>query len=70
MCDVWYATVLEKLDSYFKVWKNVFFEHACSNRRQQQDEESVEQCIMELFKLVEHCEYGALRDQMFVTEAL
>ena len=59
-----YATVLEKLDSYFKVRKNVIFERARFNRRHQQDGESAEQYIMELFKLVEHCEYGALRDQM------
>ena len=57
-----YATVLEKekLDSYFKVRKNIIFERARFNRRQQQDREPAEQYIMELFKLVEHCEYGAL----------
>ena len=59
-----YATVLEKLDSYFKVRKNVIFEYARFNRRHQQDGESAEQYIMEQFKLVEHCEYRALRDQM------
>ena len=52
-----YATVLENLDSYFKVPKKVIFERAHFNRRKQQDGESAEQCIMGLFKLVEHCEY-------------
>ena len=59
-----YATILEKLDLYFKVQKNLIFERARFNRRQQLDGESAEQYIMELFKLVEYCEYGALRDQM------
>ena len=38
-----YDKVMEKLEDHFKVRKNVIFEHACFNRRNQRKGETVEQ---------------------------
>ena len=59
-----YDAVLSKLDSFFQVRKNVIFERAKFNRRNQLDGESVERYITVLYALVETCEYGALQDEM------
>jgi transposase InsO family protein len=59
-----YEEVISKLDSFFKVRKNTIFERARFNRRHQLEGETVEQYIVELLKLVEHCEYGTMRDEM------
>ena len=59
-----YATVLEKLDSYFQVRRNTIFERARFNRRCQREGESVEQYITELYSLIEFCAYGDLKEQM------
>ena len=59
-----YDAVLSKLDSFFQVRKNVIFERAKFNRRNQLDVESVEHYIRVLYALVETCEYGALQDEM------
>ena len=48
-----YSKVIEKLDGFFKVRKNVIFERARFNRRNQLEGESAEQYIMELYKLAE-----------------
>ena len=57
-----YAEVLEKFDGHFKVQKNVIFERARFNARVQAEGESIEQYITSLYNLIEHCEYGTLRD--------
>ena len=59
-----YAEVMSKLDSFFQVRKNVIYERARFNRRVQLVDESVEQFITNLYQLVEHYEYGNLRDEM------
>lgn len=59
-----YNTVIEKLDSFFKVRKNVIFERARFNRRSQLEGETADQYIMALMQLVESCEYGTLRQDM------
>lgn len=59
-----YRTVMEKLDAFFKVRRNVIFERARFNRRIQQPGETAEQYIMEMYRLVESCEYGAMKDEM------
>ena len=59
-----YQTVLDKLDSFFKVRRNVIYERARFNRRNQLENETAEQYIMELYRLAESCDYGALRDEM------
>ena len=59
-----YASVLKKFDDFFKVRRNVIFERARFNGRNQLDAETAESYITVLYGLVENCEYGALRDEM------
>lgn len=59
-----YDTVVSKFDSFFQVRRNVIFERARFNKRDQLPGETVEQYIMELYKLVEYCSYGELKDEM------
>ena len=58
-----YNTVIKKLDDFFKVRRNIIFERARFNRRNQQEGESAEQ-YMELYRLAETCNYGDLKDEM------
>ena len=53
-----YDRVLAKFDSFFQVRKNVIYERARFNRRDQQSGETAEQYIMTLYDLAEHCDYG------------
>lgn len=59
-----YKSVIEKFDRFFQVRRNVIFERAKFNRRNQLPGESVEQYITELCSLVETCEYGDLTEDM------
>ena len=59
-----YTKVLEKVDGFFQVRKNVIYERALFNRRSQQSGESAEQYIMALYELVQHCDYGEMKDEM------
>ena len=67
-----YATVLAKFDAFFQVRKNVIYERARFNRRNQQSGETAEEYIMALYKLVESCDYGddikeeMIRDRLVV----
>ena len=59
---------MEKFDSFFKVRKNVIFERARFNKRNQQQGEPAEQYIMEL---ADNCDYGLMtaeiiRDKLVV----
>ena len=59
-----YEAVLGKFNDYFKVRNNVILERARFNRRNQLRGESVEQCITDLYRLAEICEYGDLTPDM------
>ena len=59
-----YNTVVEKFNEFFQVRRNVIFERARFNRRQQRDGESVEQYITALYGLIETCNYDALAEEM------
>ena len=59
-----YSTVMEKLDGHYKARRNVIFERARFNRRDQAKEETAEQYISALYTLVETCQYGALKEEM------
>ena len=59
-----YSVVLAKFDSHFKVRKNVIFERAHLNRREQEEGETVEHFISTLYQLSEDCEYGEMRNEM------
>ena len=59
-----YDTVVAKFDAFFQVRRNVIFERARFNKRDQLQGETVEQYIMELYKLTESCNYDDLKDEM------
>lgn len=59
-----YDRVMEKLDEFFKVRRNKIYERAQFNRRDQKKGESAETYITELYKLVESCEYGTMKDEL------
>ena len=59
-----YATVLYKLESIFQVRRNVIFERARFNRRNQLEGETAEQYIMELYRMSERCNYGRLTEEL------
>ena len=58
-----YKDVLKKFDSFFKVRRNVIFERALFNRRQQAEGETAEQYIAALYNLASNCNYGDLQDE-------
>ena len=59
-----YARVLDKFDSFFQVRRNIIYERARFNRRNQQHGETAEQYIMTLYDLAEHCDYGEMKEEM------
>ncbi len=59
-----YETVKNSLNDHFVARRNVIFERAKFNQRQQHVGESVEHFITELHCLAEHCGYGQLHDEM------
>ena len=59
-----YDTVMGKFDAFFQVRRNVIFERARFNRRNQLPGESSEQYIMALYSLAAYCNYGALEPEM------
>ena len=59
-----FDSVIARYDAHFKVRKNVIFERACFNRRQQEKGESIELFITSLHQAADNCEYGAIKDEM------
>jgi hypothetical protein len=59
-----YKTVLDKLDAFFQVRKNVIFERARFNKRDQKEGEAAEEYITALYNLVSSCDYGDLATEM------
>ena len=59
-----YSTVKAKFESHFIKRRNTIFERAKLNRRVQQEGESVDDFIIDLYSLAEHCQYGNLNDEM------
>ena len=60
--DSTYDQLKQSVDRYFGVRRNLIIERAKFNRRQQG--ESVDVFIQDLYRLVEHCEYRELREQL------
>ena len=56
-----YAVVLVQFNNFFKVRCNIIFERARFKRRSQQEGETADEFIMELYKLIENCNYGGFR---------
>lgn len=59
-----YDTVNGKFQEHFVSRRNVIFERAKFNQRKQPEGESADSFITALYTLVEHCEYGQLKDEM------
>ena len=56
--------VVDKIDEYFKVRKNIIFERARFNRRTQQEGEAADEYITYLYSLADNCQYGNLKEEM------
>ena len=59
-----YNTVVEKFGRHFVKRKNQIFERTKFNQRKQEEGEAVDDFIMDLYQLAEHCNYGALHDEL------
>lgn len=59
-----YDAVLRKFDEFFGVRRNIIFERARINRRNQLPDDSAEQFITSLYSLADGCEYGNLKDEV------
>ena len=57
-------STLAKFDAFFQVRKNVIFERAQFNCRNQLETESAEQFITAMYCLAENCEYRDLKEEM------
>ena len=58
------STVKDKFLGYFIIRRNVIYERAKFNARKQLSGELVDTFITDLYSLAEHCNYGALREEM------
>ncbi len=52
-----------KFDAYFIGSRNVIYERANLNQRKHMTNEPVDSFITSLHKLIEHCDYGSLKDE-------
>ena len=59
-----YETVMSKFDEFFTVRRNIMFERARFNQRNQLKGESAETYITALYGLIENCNFGALKDEL------
>ncbi|XP_033730104.1 uncharacterized protein K02A2.6-like [Pecten maximus] len=59
-----YTVVSARFNGYFITRRNTIFERAKFNHRKQNEGEAADSFITALYGLVEHCEYGQLRDEM------
>ena len=59
-----YKDVVAKFDEYFDVRKNIIYERAKFNTRDQQEGETTDEYITVLYELIETCEYGALKEDI------
>ena len=59
-----YSEVKGRFDQHFVKKRNVIFERARFNRRKQEEGETVDAFITDLYALAEHCSYAGLHDEM------
>lgn len=52
----------ECFDKHFVKKHNVIYKRACFNRRRQEEGETVDSFVTDLYALAEHCSYGALHN--------
>ncbi|XP_055922791.1 uncharacterized protein K02A2.6-like [Eupeodes corollae] len=53
-----------EFDNYFVIRRNVIYERAMFNSRKQEEGEPVDTFITSLYALAEHCNFGALHDEL------
>ena len=58
-----YQTVKAKFKRYCQTW-NTICERVKFNRRKQEVNETVDEFITDLYRLAEHCNFGALHDEL------
>ena len=61
--------VMEQFDRHFIPKRNVIFERAKFNQRQQEEGESIEAYVRVLYELAEHCDFAGLKDN-FIRDRL
>lgn len=59
-----YEEITKAFDDYFKERRNVVVERARFNTRKQEQGESVDSFIQDLYKLADTCEYGTLKEEL------
>ena len=59
-----FKTVSDMFSEHFVKRRNIIFERAKLNHRKQMDGESADSFITDLYALVEHSNYGVLKDEM------
>lgn len=59
-----YRTVFEKFERHFVKRRNLIFEWVKFNQRRQEEGEPVDDFIMDLYRIAEHCSYGTLHDEL------
>ena len=59
-----YREVMSKFDEYFKVRRNIIYERAKFNTRDQREGESADEYITVLYEVIETCEYGTLKEEI------
>ncbi|XP_031574104.1 uncharacterized protein LOC116307918 [Actinia tenebrosa] len=59
-----YEEVKTALNKYYEVRRNVLVERAKFNKRVQQQGESIDTFIQDLYKLADDCEYGTLKKEL------
>ena len=59
-----YDAVKAKFEGHFIIKRNVIFERAKFNLRVQKEGESADNFITDLYTLAEHCQFGALHDEL------
>ena len=59
-----YRVVKDKFESHFVPRRNVVFGRVKFNQRRQEDGETVDAFIMDLYRLDEFCDYKVLQDEL------
>lgn len=59
-----YDTVKIKFEDKFTLKRNVIFERAKFNSRVQEQSETVDSFITDLYKLAQYCEFQLLKDEL------
>ena len=59
-----YCDAIETFEAYFRAKRNIIYEHARFNSRNQLEGEPVEQYVLSLHSLARNCEYGTLQEEL------